>query len=194
MADPYTTPDELRDAWPTLNNTDRYSDELLAGLVAEFEALVERARGVAYRRRDLTVTRRANDYGILDVSPALVDVTITEGSFDGSDIDADVIAELEVVSGIVFGGNWSRGEMVTLTMTRGFTEPPAGGVRVCGEFVRARALERTGNAPRNAIWEQTPDGTPLRLSTADWNAGRFTGLMVVDDWINAQTDYRMGFA
>jgi hypothetical protein len=79
---------------------------------------------------------------------------------------------------------------VVVTYTHGFSETPPAVLRACREFVRAKALQYTGNQPRNALSYTDDNGYSYRESTADWNAGRPTGLMVVDDALNSLDDYR----
>lgn len=190
--DPYTTPDDLRTAWPVLDDADRFSDELLAELVAECERVFERARGVFYRRREVTEVRRARQVGRLQLANP-VDVEVSAVSVNGTALDVDGLAALDEVGVdlVLAGGSWAPGDLVSVTYTSGFSELPAGGVLRCGEYVRAKALEATSNAPRMSLYEQGADGTPLRLSTASWPDDRFTGIITVDDWLRAQPDYRV---
>lgn len=62
--------------------------------------------------------------------------------------------------------------------------------RACREYVRATLLADTGGIPRNAISYSTGDYS-YRMGTADWNAERPTGHMVVDDLLNQVDDYRV---
>jgi hypothetical protein len=185
----YLTADQLRDA-RALESQERMPDDLLEAFVAEFEALAERYRGVAYEPREATVTLP----GACGMSLALPNVLVTEVSAvstDGTDFTQDDLDAMTVWSemGILERVDGWPGPVV-VTYTHGFASPPPAVLRACREFVRAKALQYTGNQPRNALSYTDDNGFSYRESTADWNAGRPTGLMVVDDALNSLDDYR----
>lgn len=61
----------------------------------------------------------------------------------------------------------------------------------CLEYVRSAVLATDSGIPRNALsWGDGQGGT-YRTSTADWNAGRPTGLMAVDALLNQIPDHRL---
>lgn len=185
----YLTADELRNV-RLLEDAERFHDDLLDDLVSEFESLAERYRGVAYESREATATLPgARGVSLVLPHSKVTDVSAvsTDGTaFTSDDLDDMTVWEeqgiLERVSG------WSG--RVVVTYTHGFTEPPPAVLRACREFVRSKALQHTGNQPRNAISYTDESGFSYRESTADWNAGRPTGLMVVDDALNSLDDYR----
>lgn len=190
MADPYYSVDALRHLVRPVADAGTHVDELIAGLIAEYEGLAERARGVAYRHREATFTTQPDRCSIL--LPHLQIVSIDSVSIDG---EAWTTEQVEAVTfdgaiGMVDAGSW-WGTRATIGYTHGLEAPPPAILRGCREFVRARALAEMANAPRNAISWQDESGWSYRTSTADWDAGRYTGLMVVDDAINSATDYRI---
>ncbi len=56
MADPYYTVAEIRTLVRPLSDDGKYPDALIEALIADYEELAERARGVAYRHREATTT------------------------------------------------------------------------------------------------------------------------------------------
>jgi len=190
MADPYYSVDTLRNLVSVLPDAGRHSDELIAELIAEYEDIAERARGVAYRHREATFTTRPDRCSIL--LPHLQIVSIDSVSIDG---EAWTTEQVEAITfdgslGMVDAGGW-WGSRATIGYTHGLDAPPPAILRGCREFARARALAEKANAPRNAISWQDDSGWSYRTSTADWAAGRYTGIMAVDDAINSVTDYRV---
>lgn len=191
MADPYYAADDLRGLVRPVGDPGEHDDELIEGLVAEYEELAERARGVAYRHREATFTT-----GMVSGCPILLPhvqiVSIDSVTVDGVPWTTEQVEALSFDAGtgaIDVDAWWGR--RAVITYTHGFGTPPPAILRGCREFVRARALAEKANAPRNAISWQDDSGWSYRTSTADWNAGRYTGLMVVDDAINSVTDYRV---
>lgn len=190
MADPYYTPVEIRALVPPVRDEGKYSDALIEALVAEFEELAERARGVAYRHREATATLHPRGWCRLLLGHVVIeeltsvtvdDVAWTTEQVDGIEVDSAVGS---------ISAHWS-GRTVVVEYVHGYEVPPAAILRACREFVRGRAIESQGNAPRNAISWQDDSGFSYRDGTADWSAGRYTGLRVVDDAINTVTDYRV---
>lgn len=193
MPDPYLTAAEVRTAWPILANTTTHPSSEIEALVEEFETIAERARGVAYRVRTATWSGRAVGSGSITLPHPKV-VAVSAVSVDATALTAEQLADLDPVDGesLLNGGTWARGQQLVVTYTHGFTEPPPAILRACKEFVRAKRLAATSNQPRNILSYQDPDtGYSYRESTANWPAGRYTGLMVVDDAINSVEDYRI---
>lgn len=188
---PLLTPDDLR-AIEILNNPDRFGDDFLAELVAEFEGIVERYRGIAVVSRTDTVKVPGTPLCEL-VIPGKMEVTaVADVSIDGGDeIDPDDITVwsngiLERTAG------WS-GTQVTLDVTHGYTDAtrPAGALRACREFVRAKAKESAGEGPRNVSgYTDADSGYSYRVLTAAWDQGRPTGLSSFDDFVNSLDDLR----
>lgn len=188
----YVTAAEIRAEFDVLASTTTYPSTMLDGFVARFESVAERARGVAYRRRTGTVSKRARAYRTTTV-PWVQDVTIDALSVNEAAFSAEALANLYPVDdeGVLGGGSWCPGDRLVIEATHGFTAPPEGIVDACMEFVRFHALARVNAQPRNVISYTDDSGYTFRESTADWKAGRYTGIRVVDDAINAETDYRL---
>lgn len=193
MPDPYTTPADLRVEWPILADEDKHTDEQLERLVERFESIAEHARGVAYRERTATETLTLNVAGPLLLSrPEVSAVTAIEYSSGTAPSTEDITVVNGRTAYLADDENFPAGVRITVTYGHGFDEPPPGILDACGEFVRAKRLAASSNQPRNTLSYQDPDSSyVIRESTADWAAGRYTGLMVVDDAINAEVDYRL---
>jgi hypothetical protein len=75
----------------------------------------------------------------------------------------------------------------TLRYVHGADRPPARLVQACKDFVRSKALERFGGnrIGRDVLSVSDGSGASTRYSTADWAAGRPTGLLDVDSALNA---------
>ena len=189
---PLLTPDDLREI-QILDNPDRFSDELLAELVAEFEGIVERYRGVALVSRTDTI-KVAGTTGCKLVLAGLMEVTdVADVSIDGGD-ELDLAAITVWSNGILERtAGWS-GKQVTLSVTHGYTDAtrPAGSKRACREFVRAKAKESAGEGPRNVSgYTDSESGYSYRVLTAAWDQGRPTGLSAMDDFVNSLPDLRI---
>ncbi len=178
----YLTADDLRTT-TALDNTTRFPDVLLAGLVAEFEALAERYCDVAFESRTATATLRASRSSILLLPHAEVSAvtTVTE---DGSTVTVGGLDLWSTEGALERAGGWFTAPIV-VEYTHGLSAVPDGILRACREFVRAKAMQSVGNMPRNALSYSDESGTSYRESTADWDAGRPTGLLVVDEALNA---------
>jgi hypothetical protein len=188
--EPLLTPDDLREI-EILNNPDRFSDELLSELVAEFEGIVERYRGVALVSRTDTI-KVAGTTGCKLVLAGLMEVTaVADVSIDGGD-DLDTATITVWSNGILERtAGWS-GTQVTLAVTHGYDPAPAGSKRACREFVRAKAKESAGEGPRNVSgYTDSDSGYSYRVLTAAWDQGRPTGLSAMDDFVNSLPDLRI---
>lgn len=183
----YMTADDLRASVPVLDNPERFHDDLLDGLVSEFEALAERYRGVAFEPRTATATVRVAGQDRLMLPHVEVSAvsTVTE---DGSPVTAGAY-DLWAREGVLYrsGGWWSS--FVAVAYTHGLASPPDAVIRACREWCRSKAM-MTGNVPRNVLSYSDEAGNTYRESTADWGAGRPTGLLVVDDALNSVEDRR----
>ena len=190
MADPYYTPAEIRSLVAPIADSGKYSNELLEALIADYEELAERARGVAYRHREASATLLAPQ--CRTTLPHVMLVSIDAVTVDGDAWDSGQLDEITVIGPMgMIEANWTNGLVVDVAYTHGYAEPPSSILRGCREFVRSRAIESQGNAPRNVISWQDDSGYSYREGTADWGAGRYTGLRVVDDAINTATDFRV---
>ena len=190
MADPYYTVAELRTLVRPISDDGKYPDALISALIADYEELAERARGVAYRHREATTTLLAP--ACRTTLPHVSVVSVDSVTVDGVEWTTEQVEEIKVVGALgVIEAHWTGGLVVDVAYTHGYETPGPSILRGCREFVRARAIESQGNAPRNAISWSDDSGFSYRDGTADWNAGRYTGLRVVDDAINTATDHRV---
>lgn len=184
----YLSADDLRAGSVVIDNAERFHDDLLDGLVAEFEALAERYRGVAFEPRTVTAT-------LLPVAGTLltlpnVEVTAVSAVTENAVAVASTDYTLWSTEGVLERPwAWQTGPIV-VSYTHGLSSPPAAILRACREWVRAKAMQATGNMPRNALSYSDESGFSYRESTADWSAGRPTGLLVVDDALNSVADRR----
>lgn len=190
MADPYYTPVEIRALVPPVRDEGKYSDALIEALVAEFEGIAERARGVAYRHREATATLLAP--ACRTTLPHVMLVSVDSVTVDGTEWTTEQVEEITVIGALgVIEAHWTGGLVVDVAYTHGYETPGPSILRGCREFVRARAIETQGNAPRNTSGYSDDSGREYRFERADWNAGKYTGLTVVDDAINTATDHRV---
>lgn len=195
--DPYLDLATLRDLRVELTPTN-FTDEMLAGLVAEFEPVVERARGVAYRQRTQTIRPRLeNKRGVLVMRLRHVEVTaITEISSAGATVADPDAAEIvpDRLGDLVVYPSLVTSPAPTVTYIHGHEEPTPGLVRACALYVWHEALAwRTpdaGNAYVTATADIAGNQFVQRRGTADPAAGRFTGWLDVDKLINAEPDRR----
>lgn len=179
----YPTVAEIRERHPMLAAQERFSDALLDELLAEIIATAETYCGRAFAATEATATLQADQWPVLILDPATTEVT--EVTVDGAAWTEEQIAELTIEAGMVTGPSSWSGEIV-VTYTHGEDETPPAIKRACREFVRAKALDSVSEVPRNAISYQDPnDGFAYRDSTADWAAGRPTGIRAVDDALNS---------
>lgn len=192
-ATPYLTAADLRDL-PLLDDEKRFTDDLLESLVTEFEDVAERYRGVAFTPRTATYTAPGS-CGINFELPHRYVTALSAVSFDGVALSTGArnLINIRIEPGrLERGGGWmSEYVVVSVSYTHGLTAPSAALLRACREYVRATALEHTGNQPRNTISYQGQDGFTYRESTPDWSAGRPTGFLAVDRVLNSLRDYRM---
>lgn len=187
----YLTAAEVKDRLPILDkaNPPADLDTIIEELVAEFEAIAEEYRGVAFEPRTAVETFPTVFTNTVLLSHPMV-TAVTAVTVDGTALTSDERGLLEVESwGKVTTPSGWYGKVV-VTYTHGHAEPPPAVLRGCREFVRAKVLEGSGNGPRNAISYQDDSGWSYRDSTADWAAGRPTGLRVVDDALNSLPDHR----
>jgi hypothetical protein len=190
MADPYYTVAEIRTLVRPLSDDGKYPDTLIEALIAEFEELAERARGVAYRHREATTTLLAP--ACRTTLPHVMLVSVDSVTVDGTEWTTEQVEEITVIGALgVIEAHWTGGLVVDVAYTHGYETPGPSILRGCREFVRARAIETQGNAPRNTSGYSDDSGREYRFERADWNAGKYTGLTVVDDAINTATDHRV---
>lgn len=187
--EPYTTPDALRAVWPILENPATHPAPVLAGLVAEFEQIVEVTAGRGpFRRRSFNYSTRANQYGWTSI-PQHVDVEITAVSVNGTEYTSGQLDALHPVGSdaVLSGASWCPGDRLVIEGVHGFTEPTAGILRACGEFVRSKRLAAVSNKPRSTSSYQDPDsGYIYREIRPDFSKQQWTGLDEVDNPINQE--------
>ncbi len=191
-ATPYLSADDLRASVPDLSSDALYTDAQLEALVAEFESLVERYRGVAYTPREAEDTLIAEAIGVLFLRWPYVG-TVTAVTVDGTVATEDDIAGLRVwPEGRVDQGWWAAGAQITITYTHGMEAPPPGVLRACRLFVRREAEAERHPNPGNAYaTTNTELGIFTRESTANWAEGRPTGWLDVDRALNQLPDHRV---
>jgi hypothetical protein len=151
-----------------------------------FERLAERARGVAFVPRlaveDMPVSDRPTAL-LSHVRPrALLAVWV-----DG--VAADVADWTMHPSGVVEGSFVSP---TRFAYSRGHDEPPGALVVACRDYVRSKLLADTSDHNRNVLsFTDRVSGETYRFGTADWAAGRWTGLTSVDELIASVPDERI---
>lgn len=182
----YLTAAELREA-KVLDRMDRFSDDLLEGLVAEFTAAVEHAHGVAYEPTEITETHAGRRSQTLELRHRPV-TAVESIEIDGIAFSAGALADVIIRSergDLERCGGWF-GDEIEVTYTHGLAAPPAAVLRACREFVRARAIRTAGNSPRDAAGPAGTDGTvyPTAATTP-------TGVRTADAILNGMRSYRM---
>lgn len=167
-ATPYLTAADLRvGGGRVLDRGDRFSDEDLEALVAEFEDLIERECGVAFTERDAVATLSPVAYSRHLILPhvkvaAPTAVVVDDVAFTSTELaDLVVWADLGILERPV---GW-YGTQVVVTYTHGYETPPVAVLRACREFVRAKATKGSSNAPRDAAGPAGVDGTVYPTAT-----------------------------
>lgn len=191
MPDPYLRPGDLR-THPDLASESRFSDALLEGLVAEFELVAERYRGVAYTIREAVETHHVER-----PTRCLVLGHRKVRSVDLVEVDGEprsVNVQVDRPAGVVnFIGCTLHAGFWTVTYQHGHETPPAAVLRACRLFVWREAMAQANpNTANTFLTSNTELGIVERASTADWGAGRPTGWMDVDRILNGLEDLRGG--
>lgn len=181
----YLTAADLRES-RVLDRGDRFPDDLLEDLVAEFEATVETWLGVAFEPREATVSLPGTRMTRL----VLPHVKVREVQSVG--VDAAELSEGDIGDLVLWGetgmierpAGWCASQVV-VTYSHGEDETPAAVLRACREFVRAKATRGASNGPRNAAGPAGIDGTsyPVAQSTP-------TGVREADRIIATLPSYR----
>jgi len=179
----YLSAAEVRAQVPALSDAGKFPDELIDALVAEFEGIVERYRGVAFEPRVVTETVRIDRYTerVRLTWPLARDLTGTVND-DPADWVHDGL--------FVWGPVMSSGDIVSLTYTHGFDAPLLDVLRACRQYVRSSALAEQSSTGRDVI-SQTADGMTLRYSTPSVKDGRPTGWVEVDRILNTLPDFSL---
>lgn len=198
---PYQTAAEIRAAVPSLASEEKFSDETLEALVAEFEEIAEEYRGVAYESREATATKVIGPGGATALQlawvkvTAITSVTVTAPAAGGTPTTLTSTAysfdsDLGV---LVVPGGLTAGSKVVVVYTHGEGAPNNTLIRACRQYVRSCALADQSNVPRDVIG-QSFEGNYTRYSTPDKDAGRPTGYLDVDRLLNSLPDHRHGIA
>ena len=194
MADPYLTPDELREVPDLKNDSGNTTDAALADYVAEFEDLAERYLGVAYRRRTVTETR-PQPRGCTLLLGRVEVYAVTAAVIDGTALSSDERTAIVIDPGVgsLERSYWGRSNVITYT--HGYEAPTAALKRACRLWVRREALaDRTprGDNLVTQFVEDAAGGTFVgREATANWDAGRPTGWLDVDRILNQLPNRRI---
>jgi len=192
---PYLTPADIRDQVDDLHEADSViDDERIAELVAEFEDIAERYRGVAFTPRSATISmdprcRRPWRLGHIEVT------AVTTVKIDGVDV-ADPSAGRLVPDRLgwllVPSSTWTLpATSLEISYTHGLSALPPAISRGCCFFVRREALAEASPSDGNSYSTTNADlGITVRESTADWARGRPTGWLDVDRQLNKVPDRR----
>lgn len=151
-----------------------------------FELVCERARGVAFVPRLAVEEFGPSDRSTVLLGEArpreLVAVWVGGTSVDVADYD---LSPSGVVSGSFFG-------RTRIAYTHGYDEPPGALVVACRDYVRSKLLADTSDQQRNVLsFTDRVSGETYRYGSADWAAGRWTGLTAVDELIASVPDERI---
>ncbi len=155
-----------------------------------FEAIAEEARGTAYVRRLAVETHRGRSSVLVHrAHPDTVrSVTIAGTAQDASEftIGHEGLLLQNGARCVV-----AEADTVVVAYEHGYTVPPPAIVQACREYVRAKILADTSDQGRNVIsFTNLATGEQYRYGTADWSAGRFTGMESVDALIRSVPDER----
>lgn len=157
--------------------------------VASFESLAERYRGIAYTPRDCVQTFMVAgaDRLVLDRKRirSVTSVTVDGVALSATRIKLDPAGVLHII-GTVSG-------LVVATYSHGYDSPPSLVLDACTEYVFCVLTGHASGVSRNTL-SVGSDGGTTRYSTPDWNAGRPTGWLDVDQLLNDLDDERVGVA
>lgn len=194
MADtPYYTAAALRTAVPELANTDEYSSADITDLIAEYEAKLERYRGVAFTTRAAvseTHTLNGSRSLITDWQQIRSVTSIAVVARDGTSTSL-VSTDWEITGppGIVDLGGYYTG-VATIVYSHYLTAAPSAEIlRGCREFVRATLLRQKSGVSRDVL-RQGFEGQNPTFVVVDWAKGVPTPWTTVNDIWNGLTDYR----
>lgn len=152
-----------------------------------FEWLAERARGVAYVPRLAVEDHPANSRGVVSLGWARAR-EIRAVWVDGVAADVDAYT-LDPGAGTLTGSFCGATRIAYL---HGHDGPPAALVVACRDYVRAKVLSDTSDQHRNVIsFTDRVSGETYRYGTADWAAGRWTGMESIDSLIASVDDERI---
>lgn len=170
----WRTPEQIRTTRPNVEGT---PDEVLAGLVAEFEELAERYIGVAFIPRTTTYVGSPVD-GVLE----LPHLQVREISSCEDDAGSTVpYGTLHTARGAVEVSTSAR---LTVEFEHGYDAPTARLAAACDRWVERMVVADRSGTSRDVL-SQAFEGGTTRYSTPDWDAGRPTGFLAVDEALNA---------
>lgn len=200
MAAPYLTPAAVRAAVPQLEDVNRYPDDKLTALVAEFEVVAENYCGVAFTPRTAveTLAISANASSIALSWPRVRSVASIV--VDGTTISASTYRFTEAglvqsLSGFITALGYTTAQAV-VTYDHGYdvptstTSPGAVLLRACAQYVHMTAVIDRSSVPRDII-ATSADGMTTRYSTPDIAARRPTGWLEVDRMLNSLPNHRI---
>ena len=192
----YLSAADVKAASSTINDDDRFTDELVESLVAEFELIFEDAAPFAAEPRTVegeehTATRN----GSIALHHTKIR-TLDEVRVEGAALPAGSLAALSLRKGpgVVARLYVPNGSLVEVDYTHGMDAPDAVITRACVEYVRAAGLEFLSKKPRNTTGYTDDSGFSFRESTPDKQQRRWTGFIAVDRLINTAIGSTLGFA
>jgi hypothetical protein len=186
---PYATVEWIRDQFPIdISSPEKHKDELLETLAAKFEVIFEDALGfspvekvvVGEEHRVSWPARRIRlDFaGVKSIEAVRSDGVVLAGEFKGTR------------SGFVRGHRLLAGD-VEVDYTHGLEEYFEQARLACALYVRREASAIANPNTGNSYATVHPEtGIVDRHSTADRNAGRFTGWIDVDRMLQQFPDHR----
>lgn len=179
---PYVSVSTLRSTFRELSDDTMYPDELLSGLVTEFEKKLEDDKGYAMVRRTVTGERHKRRQSI---DALILDHIAVVGSTVVLSIDDRAIAatryEVDEAAGIIEFETLIGPGTFEVDYTHGLDGTEPGATRACGLYVWREALAQKNPNTGNAYLVTNNElGIVERESTADPERGRLTGWLDVD--------------
>lgn len=158
-----------------------------------FERLAERARGVAYVPRFAVDTFNGPTVGnyvrLSNRRPRSIVSVIVDGT-PVTDLDGYVF---DSVGRLFLGGGhlgWSS--ELQVAYIHGHDAPPPAITEAGRQWIRAQLLASASDHSRTLLSiTNMASGETYRFGTADWSAGRYTGMESVDQLINSVADERI---
>lgn len=153
-----------------------------------FEWLAERARGVAFVPRLAVEDHPATERGVVSLRwPRAREIRAVW--VDGVAQDDLAAWCLDQGAGTVTGP-FTR--PTRIAYSHGHDQPPPALVVACRDYVRAKALSDTSDQQRTVLsFTNLASGETYRYGTADWKAGRWTGMETIDSLIASVDDERI---
>lgn len=199
---------------PSLDNRDRYPNELLREVRDEWEAHIEELCNLRMTPGYSVEHHRIRGYGshgagLIDAGhpaalnwgrsavhldaqePTALRLVLVNGeAVDLDDVTLGRDGVVELVSDV-----FPHNARVEIHVEHGLTRPPAKMVREVRKAVRREVMQRLAQTPNDAIRETSPDtGVTIQYSTPNPEQGRWTGIMSLDAAIAEYKRHEMGFA